>query len=594
MSRMSLTIIKPAYPDADPRIIRYAEDASEGRIVVCGKVRRVCEIFLDDLARVGRPDFPYTFDAEKASRPIRFTEKFIRPTGDYERMDLMPWQTFVLGSLFGFVNRETGRRKHQKALILVGSGNGKTPLVASIALYCASQEGTRNPEIDVFANSREQAGILVGDCAAMVSDSRALQSRFKALKTGLDYYADGWQGKGRIPVPDGVIRNHSADARKVDGLRPTVAIFDEVHEMRTYKLISQMKRSLLKSRDPLMLLISTMGTVLDGVLVSEYRLADERLKGLGDAAVNETFFPFICELDEQDDPDNADTWIKANPSLGVLLDRAALEKDWAAAKRVPALKSDFLTKRLNIFTKVDEASYLDWELVQRNQDEISLEAIRGREAFGGFDISSSGDHTSVCLEVPLDDGRFFVLPHTFVPRAVAERDAERIPYFEYAMHGDLTIIDGEYVKQEYLIDWFEKWAEVFDIRCIGYDPANATLLVRALSSWRGPTKPVFTCDPVRQGALTLNAPMKDLRERFTDGKIVYNRNRLFEWYLNNVRLRKDYQTRDNENWVPVKMDKYRKIDAFMSLLDAHTAWMRRCPILGTEAVTAGVQFISLS
>ena len=80
-----------------------------------------------------------------------------------------------------------------------------------------------------------------------------------------------------------------------------------------------------------------------------------------------------------------------------LLQRKDLEKSWADAKRVPAMKSDFLTKRLNIFTKVDEASYLDWELVQRNQDAVTLESVRGREAFGGFDISASGDHTSVCL-----------------------------------------------------------------------------------------------------------------------------------------------------------------------------------------------------
>lgn len=590
---MSLTIIKPAYPEADPRIITYAEQAAAGRITVCKKVRRICEIFLDDLAREGQAGFPYRFDGEKASRPIRFTEKFIRPSGDYDRMELMPWQCFVLGAIFGFVHQETGYRKHKKALIVVGSGNGKTPLVASMALYCTSQDGARNPEVDVFANSREQAGILVGDCAAMVSDSDALQSRFRVLRTGLEYYQGGWKGMGRNPVPDGKIRNFSADARKIDGLRPTVAIFDELHEMRTYKLLTQMQRSLLKSRDPLLLMISTMGTVLDGVLVSEYRLADERLKGLGDLESNERFFPFICELDEDDDPEDAGTWIKANPSMGVLLQRKDLEKSWADAKRVPAMKSDFLTKRLNIFTKVDEASYLDWELVQRNQDAVTLESVRGREAFGGFDISASGDHTSVCLEIPLDDGRMLVLPHTFVPRTVAEKDAERLPYYEYAMAGLLTIIDGEYIKQEYLIDWFEKWAEVFDIRCIGYDPANATLLVRALSSWRGENKPVFTCDPVRQGALTLNAPMKDLRERFIDGKIVYNRNRLFEWYLNNVKLRKDYSTRDNENWVPVKMDQYRKIDAFMALLDAHTAWMRRCPVTGQAPMEPMVQVLSL-
>ena len=587
---MNWTTIKT---ETEPRILRYAEEAAGGKLVCSRKVRRVAEIFLEDLRRACAPGCAFTFDPELASRPIRFTEKFIRPTGDYDRMELMGWQCFVLGAIFGFVNRETGVRKHKKALILVGSGNGKTPLIASVALYCASQEGTRNPEIDVFANSREQAGILVGDCAAMVSESAALQSRFRALRSGLEYYQEGWQGRGRIPVPDGRIRNLSADARKVDGLRPTVAIFDELHEMRTYKLVTQMQRSLLKARDPLLLMISTMGTVLDGVLVSEYRLADERLKGLGDTESNESFFPFICELDEEDDPENADTWIKANPSEGILLQRRDLERNWAESKRVPALKSDFLTKRLNIFTKVDEASFLDWELVQRNQDAIDLEAVRGREAFGGFDLASSGDHCSACLEIPLEDSRMLVIPHTFVPKAVAERDAERLPYYEYAMQGLLTIVEGEYVRQELVIEWFEKWAEIFDIRCIGYDPANATLLVRALSSWRGENKPVFLCDPVRQGALTLNAPMKDLRERFIDGKIVYNRNRLFEWYLNNVKLRKDFSTRDNENWVPVKMDKYRKIDAFMALLDAHTAWMRRCPMAGQGAAPAEIFFLDV-
>ena len=179
-----ISTITKAFPDADPRIIRYAEDAAGGKLVCSQKVRRICEIFLNDLGRIGQPDFAWVFDAERASRPIRFMEKFIRPTGDYDRMVLMGWQCFIEGAIFGWVHRETGLRKHRKVLIVVGSGNGKTPLVAGTALYCASQEGARNPEIDVFANSREQAGILVGDCAAMVSENKALQSRFKVLKTG--------------------------------------------------------------------------------------------------------------------------------------------------------------------------------------------------------------------------------------------------------------------------------------------------------------------------------------------------------------------------------------------------------------------------
>lgn len=581
------------HPDTDQRIFSYTEDVLTGRVDACQKVHLACERFVRDLAREGSDGNPWIFDGEKASKPIRFTEKWMRPRGDYESMTLMPWQCFFLGNVFGWVHREEDFRKYTKALLIVGSGNGKTPLVAAAALYLASQDGARNAEVDVLANSQKQSSLLMGDCRAMVESSPALTRRFRSLRSAIEYYQDGVAGKGRSAVPDAIIQSHAANARTLDGLRPTAAVFDELHEARTYDLIVQLRRSLDKCRDPLLLMCSTMGYVLDGVLVSEYRLADQMLKDGGNAAVNERSFALIYELDESVQPDEQEHWIQANPSLGVLLRPEQLRARWEAGKAVPALRADFLTKQLNLFTRVSAASFLDWTLIGRNQDVIDLEAVRGREAYGGFDISVSGDHTSVCLEVPLDDGRMLVIPHTFVPRSVADRDAERLDYYSYAMQGLLTIIEGDYIRQELIVEWFEKWSEVFDIRVIGYDPANATLLVRTLTSWRGGDKPVFICDPVRQGALTLNAPMKDLKERFLDGKIVYNKNRLFEWYLNNVKLRQDFSTRDNENWVPTKLDKYSKIDAFMAFLDAHTAWMRRCPAPGTVPSEPSVEFYAL-
>lgn len=550
--------------------------------------------FIRDLERSQNTDYPWIFDADLASRPIRFTEKWMRPRGDYDKMTLMGWQCFFYANVFGWVHRENGRRKYQRVLLVVGSGNGKTPLIAAAALYLASQAGVKDAEVDVLANSQKQSRILMDDCRSMIDQSPALASRFRALKNNIEYYADGAKKQARSAVPDAIIQCHGSNARNLDGLRPTTAVFDEIHEARNYDLIVQLQRSLdNKSPDPLLLMMSTMGYVLDGVLVSEYRLADQMLKGLGREDVNERFFAMIYELDEQVNPDEDEHWIQANPSLGVLLRKDQLMQRWMSGKDVPAIRADFLTKQLNLFTQVSGASFLDFTVIERNQDAVDLEEVRGREAFGGFDISVSGDHTSVCLEVPLSDGRTLVIPHTFVPRKVAERDAERLDYYAYAMEGLLTIIDGEYIRQEYVVEWFEKWSEVFDIRCIGYDPANATLLVRTLSTWRGENKPVFVCDPVRQGALTLNAPMKDLKERFLDGKIVYNRNRLFEWYLNNVKLRKDFSTRDNENWVPTKLDKFSKIDAFMAFLCAHTAWMRRCPAPGTTPDTGSVMFYDL-
>lgn len=85
-----------------------------------------------------------------------------------------------------------------------------------------------------------------------------------------------------------------------------------------------------------------------------------------------------------------------------------------------------------------------------------------------------------------------------------------------------------------------------------YDPAKAFGLVEALKAYG------FECEVVRQGHLTLGPAMDDLKELFIDGKVIYNNNRLFRWYINNVKLVEDR----NRNKIPTKQGRYRKIDGF--------------------------------
>ena len=134
--------------DADPRIWAYIDDVLSGRVLACQKVRLAYERFVRDLMHEEEGDFPWRFDAEKASKPIRFVEKFVRPQGDYDRLTLMPWQCAFYAALFGWVSKKDGTRKHNKCLLIVGSGNGKTPMIAGAALYSVSQEGIKNAEID--------------------------------------------------------------------------------------------------------------------------------------------------------------------------------------------------------------------------------------------------------------------------------------------------------------------------------------------------------------------------------------------------------------------------------------------------------------
>ncbi|MEV2828224.1 terminase TerL endonuclease subunit, partial [Paenibacillus larvae] len=84
----------------------------------------------------------------------------------------------------------------------------------------------------------------------------------------------------------------------------------------------------------------------------------------------------------------------------------------------------------------------------------------------------------------------------------------------------------------------------------------------------------FQTEVVRQGALTLGPAVDDVKELFKDGKVIFNNNRLFRWYINNVKIKPD----GNKNNLPQKQGRYRKIDGFAAFLNAHTEVMKKLAI----------------
>ena len=264
------------------------------------------------------------------------------------------------------------------------------------------------------------------------------------------------------------IRHRSSDSRRLDGLNPHMAIFDEIHEYRDFKLINIIKRKIVKRTQPLVIYITTMGNVIDGPLAYFYDLFTDAMSGKLAEDVADRMFAFIAELDEHDDPEDDSTWIKANPSLGVLLKIEDLRETWERDKHIPAQRADFLCKQLNITVNTDDMAFVQPEVLGRNDGTIEEEALLGRRCYGGFDLSSREDFTAAALEFPLDDGRVFVLLHSWVPRRKVELDQEKIDYYGLAMKGYLTIVDGEYIQQEDVYSWFCEQAKKYEIMTIGY------------------------------------------------------------------------------------------------------------------------------
>ena len=153
--------------------MEYARDACGGKIVVCDRARKACRRWLDDLERSRRdPAYPWVFDEHKAGRPIDFMERFLKPTkGDYDRMELMGWQCFIEANLYGWVDRQTGLRRFREGLIIVGTGNGKSTMVAGNATFAACKDHERGADIYLLANSKDQAGIVFKECKGQIDAS---------------------------------------------------------------------------------------------------------------------------------------------------------------------------------------------------------------------------------------------------------------------------------------------------------------------------------------------------------------------------------------------------------------------------------------
>ena len=546
-------------PVLETKAYQFAADVVDGKIVSGKRRIQACHRLLRELERAATdPEYPWRFDVESGYRPIRFIEKFMVPTkGDYSKMTLLPWQHFIEANLYGWVSKKTGYRRFREAMIIVGQGNGKSTLITGNGAFAVSKDGERGPEVYSLANSKDQAKIVFGECSAQIKASRILSKHLRVTRDGIYY-----------DPANGVFKALSTESRNLDGLNVHMGIFDEVHEYRDYKLINIIKGKAKKRRQPLIIYITTLGTVIDGPLMDFYVLGGNILDNAG--AVSERaadrIFVYIDEIDEGDQPEDFACWGKANPSLGALLDLEDLKDEWERVKHIPAEKGNFINKQLNVFTKVDELSFLDVNVIRRNDRVVDLERLKGKRCYGGFDLSATEDFTSACLEFPMVDGLVFVLSHTWVPEKKVRLDRERLDWKYLQQTGRLTVVPGEYVDYNLVYQWFEEMRQLYALQSIGYDPAKAALLVKLMEQ-NG-----FQLEVVRQGELTLTAPLDDLKERFLDGKVAHNNDPLFNWYLGNVKLTKRSA---GATYLPTKQSRARKIDGFAALLNAHTEYLRK-------------------
>ncbi|EBK3761438.1 phage terminase small subunit P27 family, partial [Salmonella enterica] len=98
------------------------------------------------------------------------------------------------------------------------------------------------------------------------------------------------------------------------GPRPHCALIDEIHEHKNNQVVEMMRAGTKGRRQALIFMITNSGHDKTSVCYDYHEYGRKVAEGSVD---DDSFFSFICSLDEGEDPFKDETcWKKANPSLG--------------------------------------------------------------------------------------------------------------------------------------------------------------------------------------------------------------------------------------------------------------------------------------
>lgn len=532
-------------------IEQYHQKMVSGEIVVCKRIRQVYDMLVNKLYN---PEGNWVFDLELANLPITFIETFCKQAQGAlgSTLELELFQKAKYQAIFGFVDKDTGLRQYQEVLDIRGRKNGKTTELSATELFMLVGDGEGSPEVYNIATKLEQSKKGFNECYKMVQQSKELNKCLKKRKS--DIY---------FPANFGTIQALASNSNGLDGLNGHAIVIDELAAIKNRDIYDLMKQSMSARRQPLLTCITTNGFVRNGIFDAQYEYACKILDG---KAKDDRFIAFIYELDDKDEWDKEECWIKANPGLGTIKSIDFLRNCVKKAKEDPAFKATVMVKDFNM----KENSATTWLRYDELNNESIFDAkkLGFRYAIGGFDLAETTDLASAkAIMMRPDDGTIYVKSMYWLPseKLNFKEGEDFVPYQLWEQQGLLRVSNGSKVNPYDILEWFKELRDSDDIYIpwIGYDPWHVDAsLKQAFENEFGKEAMI----KVRQGVQTLSFPMKSMKADLKENKINYNNHPILKWCLSNMEIKTDI----NCNIQPIKgMDNRKRIDGGVALIIAY-------------------------
>lgn len=521
----------------ETKYTQYAEDVINGKIVACKYVQLACKRYLSFFDK-------YDFRIDKVDKVVNFISHLKHTTGKHNGQPfiLLPYQSFIIYSIFGFYYPNTDKRVTNYVYIELARKQGKTALASAIALYMLVADGENGAEVEMLANSAKQAKICFTMSSNYLSTIDTKGKYFKRYRDSI-----------KFDKTKSVLQVLSSDSSGNDGWNSSCFVLDECHEQKDSRLWDVMCSSQGMRENPIAVIITTAGFNMFGFCYSYRNTCIEILNGVKE---DDTQFTAIYTLDDDDDWTDENNWIKSNPSLDITVSRDYLRQQVTKAKNNSTLEVGTRTKNFNQWLSSSDI-WINNNIILDNTDNINLKDFQGETAYLGVDLASVSDMTALSIMIPTNDKLLFKTFY-YLPQSTLIDNSNAELYKQWKREGHLIVTDGNVTDYDYILRDILKVNNYLYIYKIGYDQYNATQW--AISA----TNEGLPLEPFSQALWHFNKPSKEFERLIKSGKVIIDNNPITRWCFSNVTLKFDH----NENCKPIKTSDQQKIDGVISMLEA--------------------------
>ena len=518
---------------------RYVEDVASGKVIVGGNIKLAIQRFQMDLQR---EELEFREDVVDGAIDFISTLKHFTGKSSGQNFILEDWQAFIVANIVGWYWKGTDNRRYSSSYIEISRKQGKTALAAALCLYFLIADGEDGAEVDLAANSKEQAKIAFSFCSTF---TKQLDPKAKYLKAYRDSIL--------LDANNSKLKVFAADDSKLDGFNASFGLIDEYHSAKNSKVRDVIKSSMGMRQNPHLCTITTAG--FDKTLPC-YKLRSTAIDILNGLKEDDSMFIAIYCLDEDDEWMDEKNWVKCSPNLDVTVTSKYIREQVQSAINNPSEEVGVKTKTLNLWCDSAKVWLPETYIIKASKN-IDWNSLKDYPCYVGVDLASTSDLTAVSYLV-VKDGLYYFKTDYYLPESALKEKADRELYKYWKQMGLLNITDGNVTDYDYITNDLMRYSNIVNIQKVGYDKYNSTQWAITATDLGLPL------EEYPQTLGNFNKPTREMERLLLSGKAVVDNNEITRWCFKNVTLKSDY----NGNVKPNKSINAKKIDGAISMIQA--------------------------